>query len=316
MDYLFVARTKKGDSFGDEPAASHFVAVPETSGDILWSHRIAKTAWRRAVMEAARGGTPSGLTKGDIVFYVHGFNISQALVLERHRKIRAALAAQGFAGIVVSFDWPSADSALNYLEDRDDAKSAAHQLVTEGIAPFARLQEPDCRIDMHVLAHSTGAYVVREAFDDADDRMAVAAHNWSVSQVLLFAADVSVQSLDDGNPKSSSLYRHCVRLTNYYNPLDEVLSISAVKRIGVARRAGRVGLDEPPVAKAVNVYCGAHFRANQHLYGTGITAGHTWYFDDPVFMQDVHLAISGQLDRHEFPTRAPTTLGNLALKAP
>jgi esterase/lipase superfamily enzyme len=314
MDYVFVARGRKGEGFSDEPAASHFVAVPDTADEILYAHKITKNEWRKAVMAEAVTGTPSNLTQGDIVFYVHGFNNSQRTVLERHRKIKRGLAAQGFDGAVVSFDWPSADVALNYLEDRDDARAAAHQLVTEGIATFSRLQQPECRVDLHVLAHSMGCFVVREAFDDADDRTLVAAQSWSVSQIMLVAADLSVQSLDAGNAKSSSLYRHCVRLTNYYNPLDDVLSISAVKRIGVARRAGRVGLDKPPVDKAVNVYCGGYFKSIRAQLPDGIDTGHAWYFDDAVFMEDVFHTVSGQLDRNEFPTRAPTDRGNVALK--
>ncbi len=316
MDYIFVARSKKGDGFGDDPATSHFVAVPGNANTILFKHKITKNDWRKAVMAEAQGGTPNPMTAGDIVFYVHGFNNSQKTVLERHRKIKKGLAAHGFKGVVVSFDWPSGDVALNYLEDRDKAKAAAHQLVTEGIALFAKLQEPDCRVDLHILAHSMGCFVVREAFDDADDRTAVAAQSWSVSQVMLLAADVSVHSLDADNSKSSSLYRHCVRLTNYYSPRDEILSVSAVKRVGVARRAGRVGLDKPPVEKSANVYCGEHFKTAYPKLPVDAQHSHAWYFDDAVLMQDVFHTISGGLDRNEFPTRTVTNLGNLSLKDP
>ena len=61
--------------------------------------------------------------------------------------------------------------------------------------------EPACKIDMHVLAHSMVAYVVREAFDDVDDTADIAQKSWSVSQVMLVGADVSVASLSAGNPK-------------------------------------------------------------------------------------------------------------------
>ena len=63
------------------------------------------------------------------------------------------------------------------------------------------MQEPACKIDMHVLVHSMGAYVVREAFDDVDDTADIAQKSWSVSQVMLVGADVSVASLSAGNPK-------------------------------------------------------------------------------------------------------------------
>lgn len=313
MDYVFCVRNKSGSSFGNEPGATHFLTVPENTNTPSFAHKVTKTNWIKKVLADAQSGTQNGMPVGDILFYVHGFNTEQKVMIERHRKIRAGLAANGYKGVVVSFDWPSADSALNYLEDRKDAKKTAFRLVDEGIKPFAALQRPDCRINMHILAHSMGCYVVREAFDDADDRPAVAAKSWSVSQIMLVSGDLSAKSLQDGNPKSSSLYRHCVRLTNYYNPLDDVLSVSSVKRIGVAPRVGRVGLPDDPPEKAVNMYCGKYFKDNRSNFGTGITAGHTWYFDDPKFLEDVSHTVRGELDRHEFPTRAKTSQGNLGL---
>jgi len=116
--------------------------------------------------------------------------------------------------------------------------------VDDCIALFSSIQRPDCRINVHLLAHSTGAYVVREAFDDADDRPAVAQRNWMVSQIALIGGDVSSQSMSEGNATTESLMRHCVRLTNYSNPYDSVLKLSNVKRLGAAPRVGRVGLPE------------------------------------------------------------------------
>ena len=80
-------------------------------------------AWCDAVSEQASSGTRNTQTTGDIVFYVHGYNNSQGTVLERQRKLQRGLERNGFDGVVVSFDWPSADNVLNYLEDRHDAKN-------------------------------------------------------------------------------------------------------------------------------------------------------------------------------------------------
>jgi esterase/lipase superfamily enzyme len=314
MDYFFVARGKDGHGFNNEPSTCHFLAVPESDDQMLFKHKITKSKWTNAVLDAARNGTSNPQTDGDILFFVHGYNNSQSMVLERHRKIRSGLEALGFDGVVVSFDWPSADSALNYLEDRMDAKLSAFRLVQDGIATFSALQSPKCKINLHVLAHSMGCYVVREAFDDADDRASIASNAWAVSQVMLVAADVSVDSLNAGHPRSSSLYRHCVRLTNYFNPMDDVLSISAVKRIGVAPRAGRNGMGQPRHEKSANVDCGPYFKNSG--WDKGLTWGHKWYFDDANFLQDVFYTISGQIDRAAFPTRKLAENQNLQLVAP
>lgn len=316
MDYVFTARQRTGDGFAPTPGPTRFLAVPPAAGDIARGHEIKRADWFKQVIEASRGGTTNPMTEGDVLIHVHGFNTPTASMLRRHRLIRAALEKLGFRGVVVSFDWPCADKALNYLEDRKDAKATALRLVDDGVAAFAAMQRPDCRIDVHVLAHSMGCYVVREAFDDADDRPAVAMRGWTVSQMMLIGADVSAASLSAGNPKGSSLYRRSIRVTNYYNPFDDVLSLSAVKRPGVSPRLGRVGMAAPLDAKAANVYCGEYYRGIRDRFTGEPAAGHTWYFDDPVLMQDVWLTISGQIDRHEYPTRAPTSAGNLALVPP
>lgn len=80
------------------------------------------------------------------------------------------LLALGFKGVVVSFDWPSDDKTLAYLSDRHRAKDAAFRLVSDGIAYLSVEQTPTCSINIRVLGHSTGAYVIRKAFGNADDR--------------------------------------------------------------------------------------------------------------------------------------------------
>ncbi|OSP55169.1 alpha/beta hydrolase [Pseudoruegeria sp. SK021] len=316
-DYVFTVRNKRGEVFGSDAGMTRFLRVPETDLTTAPHHQIRKGAWFQDVLaEGTRRIDPdTGQRVGDIVIYVHGFNNSTEKLLSRHRKIKASFARQGFQGVVVSFDWPAADTSLNYLEDRWDAKQTANQLVKEGIASFVKLQTPDCEVNLHLMAHSMGCYVVREAFDDADDRRSIAAVSWSVSQILLFGADVSVGSLAAESAKSSSLYRHCNRLTNYFNPFDAALSLSNVKRIGVSPRAGRVGLPAHVPAKAVNVDCGAHYTAPRHKFEDSHFAGHRWYFDDDVFLQDAYLTILGSTDRNRLPTRLGRD-SNLSLVAP
>ena len=305
-------RNIRAGAFGNEPGATHFLEVRGNSAPSP-DHRIRKSDWIKGVQEAAKTGTVNGVPSGDILFYVHGFNNSPRDVLDRHRKLEKGLAAQGYKGAVVSFDWPSANTAINYLEDRHDAKQTMLRLVNEGLVTFSRLQRADCRINLHILAHSMGAYVVREAFDDADDVAAAAQKNWTVSQVILVAADVAARSLREGASKSSSLYRHCVRLTNYYNPFDDVLTLANVKRIGVSPRAGRIGLPDRVPSKAVDIYCGDLYQRDVDPAQQSPRTAHTWYFENTPFLRDVFFTLQGNIDRNAIPGRAPTDKGNLAL---
>ncbi len=304
MDFIFCARNTVSGSFGDDPGTTRFLAVPATATAHTPGHSVTRRQWFDAVLAGAKSGVnpATGQATGDVLIYIHGFNNDRQVVLQRHRLIRKGLESLGFGGVVVSFDWPCGNSALNYLEDRTDAKLTALRLVTDGIAPFSRFIEQGCETNVHLLAHSMGCFVVREAFDDADDRPTVAATSWTVSQVMFCAADVSADSMG-ATAKSSSLYRHCVRLTNYANPYDAVLSISNVKRVGVSPRAGRIGLPAHAPPKAVNVNCGAHYDAHREDFAGIPNADHAWYFHDPMFLQDVFLTLRGEIDRGVFPTR-------------
>lgn len=307
-DYVFTVRNVSKGEFGNEPARrAMFLEVPSKKSvkTPLPDHKISKRDWIAKVLEDAAGrvNPDTGEPVGDIVIYVHGYNNSTAAMLQRLRNIKRAFAANGFEGSVIGFDWPSADSALNYLEDRWDAKQTANQLVREGIESFVRLQRPDCEINLHLMAHSMGAYVVREALDHADDRRSIASVSWSVSQILLFGADVSASSLGDDNSKSSSLYRHCNRMTNYFNHFDNALSLSNIKRIGVSPRAGRVGLPGDVPRKAVNIDCSDRFEAIADRFKDDPFAGHRWYFQDDEFLADAYHTIMGDTDRESLPTR-------------
>jgi pimeloyl-ACP methyl ester carboxylesterase len=303
MDYIFSARNVRSGAFGSGPGPVKYLEVPENHTDPTPGHAIGLRAWFDKVIEIAKTNVNSrGMPVGDVLIYVHGFNNDPATVLVRHRAIRKGLEQQGYAGAVVSFDWPSASSALNYLEDRSDAKLTALRLVDAGIAPFSRYVQQDCDISVHILAHSMGGFVVREAFDDADDRPAVAATSWTVSQVMICAGDVSSESMGV-NATSSSLYRHCVRLTNYSNPYDSILSISGAKRVGVSPRVGRIGLPASAPSKAVNVNVGDYYDTHRANFAGITNADHAWHFFDPVFLHDVLLTVKGAIDRNVFPTR-------------
>ncbi|MDH3546058.1 MAG: alpha/beta fold hydrolase [Gammaproteobacteria bacterium] len=294
-DYIITVRNLRRGDFGTEPGPTRFLAVPGNRTPHP-DQAIKRGDWVDAVFAAGHTGQDvhTGEDCGDIVVFVHGYNTSPGSVARRHRQFRRDLTKAGFRCAFVSFDWPSDDRAINYLEDRSDAKRTALRLVDDGISLLAATQFRGCKYNVHVVAHSMGSYVLREAFDDADDRPGIAASNWTVSQVCLVGADVSRGSMSAGDSRSRSLYRHCTRLTNYQNPYDQALKLSNVKRAGVAPRAGRRGLPDDHADKAVNVNCGSHYRKH---YGERSDNGHSWYFEDEAFLADLAATLSGDRDR-------------------
>lgn len=308
-DYIISVRHVRRGNFIAEPGRTRFLATPATRVPVP-DHAISQSSWLKAVMSEGRIGkhTESGDDCGDITVFVHGYNTSPGNVAKRHRKFRKSLAAHGYKGAVVSFDWPSDDRAINYLEDRSDAKITALRLVDDCISLLAATHRRGCQYNLHVVAHSMGSYVVREAFDDADDRPAIAASNWNVSQMCLVAADVSSASMSASDSRSRSLYRHCTRLTNYYNPYDSALKLSDIKRAGVAARAGRRGLPLDRPDKSVDVNCGPSFKASRQE-----GSGHSWYFDSPEFMRDLAETLSGDVDGRVTAKRHRNEDGDLLL---
>jgi esterase/lipase superfamily enzyme len=314
MDYIFVARNIVQGAFGTNPSKSKFLEVPPGAKVHTPKMEISRAEWVKKVIAIGETRKNSqGRPEGDVLIYIHGFNTEQEFVLSRHRLIRKGLEALGYEGAVVSFDWPCADTALNYLDDRTDAKKTALQLVTDGISSFAHAIQQDCEISTHVLAHSMGAFVLREAFDDADDRRGLVNTGWSLSQVMLIGADVSASSMG-ASDVSSSLYRHCVRLTNYSNPYDAVLSISNAKRVGVSPRVGRIGLPASAPPKAVNVDVGVYYDEHREEFARVINSDHSFYYHSPEMMKDILYTMQGKIDRLKIPTRFIDEVGQLCLK--
>ncbi len=314
MDYIFCARNTTQGKFGSNPGQTKFLEVPPAASKHSPDMAISRPDWFKKVIEIAKTGTSAtGKPVGDVLIYIHGYNNATEAVLTRHRLIRKALEGFGYKGAVVSFDWPCGDTALNYLEDRVDARITALRLVTDAVTAFGRIQSTDCMISTHVFAHSMGAFVLREAFDDADDRPALVQQGWTLSQVMLAGGDVSSNSMG-ASEVSASLYRHCIRLTNYSNPYDAALSISNAKRLGVSPRVGRVGLPANAPSKAVNVDVGIHYDEDREDFADVPNSDHSFYFYSSRVLQDVYLTIRGEIDRAALPTRFVDGNGNLHLK--
>lgn len=305
MDYVLTVRDKSGDGFGEEPSATRYLIVPDGEIPKPAHAEGARIKWAKQVIEAA---DPAKTGQGHILFFIHGYNNSPQSVIATHRALKLDVGSLGFNGVVVSFDWPSGDSVLGYIEDRVDAKITALRLVTDGIKLLAAFQTPECHVNFHVLAHSMGAFVAREAFDDADDRN-FQGHDWMVNQMMLIGGDVSSKSLAAGNPDSASLYRHSQRLTNYSSRHDSVLAVSNVKRAGVAPRVGRIGLPAEIPPRAINVDCTEYWAASGHQ------SVHSWFFGDAVIARDIVDTMNG-VDRMVMVTRRTLTENRYELIKP
>jgi esterase/lipase superfamily enzyme len=292
-DYIICTQAIKNGTFENRPGETTYLKVPKKDKIFTPKNKVSLSEFLIDIINEQQE---------NILVFIHGYNNEDDDVLGRHRTLKKGFQKAGFTGDLITFAWPSGNNSLLYLEDRHDAKITALQLVNSCIKLLAKQQNKNCTINVHLLAHSTGAYVINEAFSDAETTKDTAEINWTVSQILFISADVSSDSMSTN--RGEAVYRHCNRLTNYFNPYDSILAISNVKRVGAKNRVGRIGLPEESPEKAVDVNCGEYYNKNKDTLNVENGAhSHSWYFYSETWFKDALETINGDLDRNVFPTR-------------
>lgn len=317
-DYSICTRGIKADQFNNEPGKVRYLKSPRRAGvKPQPAHEIPVSKWVEEVRDIADGIADSRVTEGgDVLVFVHGYNNTLDTISKRQRYLTEDLAAEGFKGLVIAFDWPCADATLNYLEDRWDAAQVADQLVTKGIQLIARGQQNGCETNIHLLGHSTGAYLIMEACAQAQKKGSLFKQDWRIGQVAFIGGDVSSSALAADSAWGGPMFEHALRITNYSNPFDSVLAVSNAKRLGTAPRAGRVGTPKHNAhPKVANVDCGDYFKTlnpkQQRFEGTFC---HSWHIGNRVFARDLALTLTGGIDRNAIPTRGFKADGALSLQ--
>lgn len=126
--YVMCTRAIVGGQFIAEPGPTIFLKIPAGLAP-LPEHAIPSGRWFDEVQKASvwgRDNRDQSKARGDILVFIHGYNNNFATeVMARHDQLEKDLRLAGFKGIVVSYDWPSNDQALAYVEDRHDAKLTA-----------------------------------------------------------------------------------------------------------------------------------------------------------------------------------------------
>jgi esterase/lipase superfamily enzyme len=320
IDYVITARAIRNGAFVADVGSVRYLRVPADvtmpTPQMGAANQSDINKWVEEVRTLADGApNPNSISvAGDVLIFVHGYNNDLPIILQRQRQLAKDLNSEGWKGVVISFDWPSDNNTLAYLEDRSRAADVALQLVKKCIRVLAAGQKSGCVTNVHLLGHSTGAYVLMEAFAQAEKDGDLFKSDWRVSQAAFIAGDVSSSSLSTADSWSAPMFRRILRLTNYSNPYDSVLAASNAKRLGVAPRAGRVGLPSDANSKAVNVDCGDYFLTldpTKSTYFGDFT--HSWHIGNRAFARDLAMTIEGAVDRGAITTRT-TKGGQLSLQ--
>ena len=177
-------------------------------------------------------------SRRDVLVYVHGFNQSfETAALD------AARLSDGleFRGETMLFSWPSKNSLMGYMYDRESAMWSRDAL--EGMLDELIL-DPSVGT-VHIIAHSMGTMVAVEALRQLYDRRSASMTN-RFGAIVLASPDIDMDSFTSSVARLGSMSR---KIT--------VLTVANDRALGTMRdMAGgvtRVGIAEKPRLEALGV---------------------------------------------------------------
>lgn len=166
-----------------------------------------------------------GISYGDIVIFIHGFNTSFS-----NAAIRGAQLAHdtNFDGEVVLYSWPSNENPLTYHRDKDRARENFN-LFSDFLM---KIVHNNTNNRIHIVAHSMGTYILmnslaiiqKEIIEVQND---AADYPYLFDQIILAAPDIEK---DDYHRKFSEYKFSNVanRITLYSSENDHVLDMSQI----------------------------------------------------------------------------------------
>lgn len=212
--------------------------------DILNQPDVTKTGGGM-FMEDLRAAMASG-RRCDTLVFIHGFKVSFTGALQAAAMLAQNLTVGGQPINVVVFSWPSDGEAtpwMSYYSDREDARASGAS-VARAFLKFrdfvvALDQQDYCQRRVHLLTHSMGAYVLRQALQ------ALIAKNRDgltrlFDQIMLSAPDEDDDAFET-DTKLRLLPRIGRQVTVYYNPNDKGLTVSNLTKAN----PDRLGSDGP-----------------------------------------------------------------------
>jgi esterase/lipase superfamily enzyme len=224
---------RKEPYFGPERSEPSIVRIGLTSPYRAGRFSLAATGladWRISNIEPVpvltAGLSPDGSDRRDVLLYVHGFNETFESAALDAARLSDALK---FRGNTVLFSWPSRNSVLGYMSDRESA-AFSRDALDDTLDDL--LSSPNVG-RVNIVAHSMGGMLTVEAL-----RQVHARNKGYMSRfgAIVFAApDIDVDSFSGSVRRLGSLSR---QMTVISATDDRALAISA--SLAGGRRVGRV----------------------------------------------------------------------------
>jgi esterase/lipase superfamily enzyme len=184
---------------GTQPGKTTLIAIPDRETNYNLLVPFTRPKW--LALLASQGTS--------VLVFVHGFGDGSEKVVARHKSIKAHLPP---GMVLVSFDWPAGNL---YAKDKANAKTIAPRLMTDCLG---RLVSFFGSANVHLFAHSMGAYVTENAFQGAS--------GIKINHVLMGAADVDQLNYVGGSIPLTKFLGKCADLTTYWSTDDAALQDS------------------------------------------------------------------------------------------
>jgi esterase/lipase superfamily enzyme len=237
-------------------------------------------------------------SKKDVLVYLHGYATSFRDALVNAARLQENHAAH--IGDTAVFSWPSDGRTIpwqSYKSDRTDARASgpafarAFIKAAEFMRGVVRAGGPRCQARIHLVAHSMGNYVLRNALQEV--QRFVASTPRLFDHVFMMAADEDYDCFELEH-KLTVLPRAAADVHVYFNRGDAALRISD----GTKGNPNRLGTDGPrhPLNVPANV---VNIDASE-IVG-GITE-HSYYLDTPRVVEDMNGVFAGTA-ADQFPWR-------------
>jgi len=293
-------RNPFGGSLATPPSAIRFGSATVEDGRVtveVAPERLSQSRGRLAQSKSSVLGSAQAfgemrremVEKGqDALIYIHGFKTSFKESVRRSAGFEAKL-GDGAPNVAV-FSWPSDGVMvpwLSYASDRRDVRASG---VAVGrfllkLVDFLRETAPErCKQQVHLLAHSMGAYVVRCALQSliAESPRSLPR---AFGQILLVAADEDEDAFEHDH-KLRRLPELAQGVHVYFNRQDLLLAVSDETKPGNQRRLGDGGLRYP-----------SHLRSGMtQIDCTPVVHGlteHGYHQDCPAVLSDIRAVLMG-----------------------
>lgn len=184
--------------------------------------------------------------KSDLVLLIHGFDCSFENALSNAAELKTLWGTKGKPLDTGVFSWPSNGRLvpwMDYRSDRDDARSSAKAVARslERLLSYLRkLDRADwCDADIHLVAHSMGNYVLRNALQAMLSTVGERTLPRVFKNIFLMAPDEDNDAFEDPG-KLGRLPELAESVQVYFARNDEALTISHLTK-GNPDRLGTTG---------------------------------------------------------------------------